>query len=184
MLSDVIEPAYTFDDLLLVPASSSVIPSEVDISTLLTRNIKLNIPMVSAAMDTVTEYRTAIIMAREGGIGIIHKNMSIDEQAMQVEKVKKSESGMIIDPVTVTEDQQVSDVQDMMANYKISGVPVLRGVRMGLRAGIVKNISTLLMIVFPRLAIGGGISYQGSGSQIFLTDQLSSPSSTLEKTKT
>ena len=104
MLSDIIEPAYTFDDLLLVPAASSVIPSDVDIATLLTRNIKLNIPLVSAAMDTVTEYRTAITMAREGGIGIIHKNMSVDEQARQVEKVKKSESGMIIDPVTVTED--------------------------------------------------------------------------------
>ena len=149
MLSDVIEPAYTFDDLLLVPASSSVIPSEVDISTLLTRNIKLNIPMVSAAMDTVTEYRTAIIMAREGGIGIIHKNMSIDEQAMQVEKVKKSESGMIIDPVTVTEDQQVSDVQDMMANYKISGVPVLRGEKL---AGIVTN-RDLRFVTDPTLKV-------------------------------
>ncbi|MBE9520569.1 MAG: IMP dehydrogenase [Proteobacteria bacterium] len=136
MLSDVIEPAYTFDDLLLVPANSKVIPSEVNVSTLLTKSIRLNIPLVSAAMDTVTEYRTAIIMAREGGIGIIHKNMSIGEQARQVEKVKKSESGMIIDPVTVTEDQQVSDVQAMMANYKISGVPVLRGEKL---AGIVTN---------------------------------------------
>lgn len=136
MLPDEIQPAYTFDDLLLVPANSTVIPSEVDISTQLTRTIKLNIPLVSAAMDTVTEYRTAIIMAREGGIGIIHKNMSIGEQARQVEKVKKSESGMIIDPVTVTEDQRVSDVQAMMANYKISGVPVLRGEKL---AGIVTN---------------------------------------------
>jgi len=136
MLPDKIQPAYTFDDLLLVPANSTVIPSEVDISTQLTRTIKLNIPLVSAAMDTVTEYRTAIIMAREGGIGIIHKNMSIGEQARQVEKVKKSESGMIIDPVTVTEDQRVSDVQAMMANYKISGVPVLRGEKL---AGIVTN---------------------------------------------
>ncbi len=133
---DKIQPAYTFDDLLLVPAASKVIPSEVDISTQLTKTIKLNIPLVSAAMDTVTEYRTAIIMAREGGIGVIHKNMSIGEQARQVEKVKKSESGMIIDPVTVTEDQQVSDVQAMMANYKISGVPVLRGEKL---AGIVTN---------------------------------------------
>ena len=111
MQADVIEPAYTFDDLLLVPANSTVIPSEVDVSTLLTRNIRLNIPLVSAAMDTVTEYRTAITMAREGGIGIIHKNMSINEQARQVEKVKKSESGMIIDPVTVTEEQRVSEVK-------------------------------------------------------------------------
>jgi IMP dehydrogenase len=133
---DKIQPAYTFDDLLLVPAASKVIPSDVDISTQLTNNLRLNLPLVSAAMDTVTEYRTAIIMAREGGIGIIHKNMSIDEQARQVEMVKKSESGMIIDPVTVTEDQRVADVQAMMANYKISGVPVLRGEKL---AGIVTN---------------------------------------------
>jgi IMP dehydrogenase len=136
MHANEIQPAYTFDDLLLVPANSKVIPSEVDISTQLTSNIRLNIPLVSAAMDTVTEYRTAITMAREGGIGIIHKNMSIGEQARQVEKVKKSESGMIIDPVTVTEDQQVADVQAMMASYKISGVPVLRGEKL---AGIVTN---------------------------------------------
>jgi IMP dehydrogenase len=136
MHADEIQPAYTFDDLLLVPANSKVIPSEVDISTQLTSKIRLNIPLVSAAMDTVTEYRTAIIMAREGGIGIIHKNMSIGEQARQVEKVKKSESGMILDPVTVTEDQQIADVQAMMANYKISGVPVLRGEKL---AGIVTN---------------------------------------------
>jgi IMP dehydrogenase len=136
MHADEIQPAYTFDDLLLVPAASKVIPSEVDISTQLTSNLRLNIPMVSAAMDTVTEYRTAIIMAREGGIGIIHKNMSIGEQARQVEMVKKSESGMIIDPVTVTEDQRVAEVQAMMASYKISGVPVLRGEKL---AGIVTN---------------------------------------------
>jgi IMP dehydrogenase len=133
---DKIQTAYTFDDLLLVPAASKVIPSDVDISTQLTNNLRLNLPLVSAAMDTVTEYRTAIIMAREGGIGIIHKNMSIGEQARQVEMVKKSESGMIIDPVTVTEDQRVADVQAMMANYKISGVPVLRGEKL---AGIVTN---------------------------------------------
>ncbi|MBW2466050.1 MAG: IMP dehydrogenase, partial [Deltaproteobacteria bacterium] len=149
MPDDVIEPAYTFDDLLLVPAQSSVIPSEVDITTLLTSNIKLNIPLVSAAMDTVTEYRTAIIMAREGGIGIIHKNMSINEQARQVEKVKKSESGMIIDPVTVTEEQQVSEVQAMMASYKISGVPVLRGEKL---AGIVTN-RDLRFVTDPTLKV-------------------------------
>jgi len=149
MSNNVIEPAYTFDDLLLVPASSSVIPAEVDISTLLTSKIKLNIPLVSAAMDTVTEYRTAIIMAREGGIGIIHKNMSINDQARQVEKVKKSESGMIIDPVTVTEDQQIADVQAMMANYKISGVPVLRGKKL---AGIVTN-RDLRFVTDPTLKV-------------------------------
>ena len=149
MLPDEIQPAYTFDDLLLVPAISKVIPSEVDISTQLTKTIKLNIPLVSAAMDTVTEYRTAIIMAREGGIGIIHKNMSIGEQARQVEKVKKSESGMIIDPVTVTEDQRVADVQAMMTNYKISGVPVLRGEKL---AGIVTN-RDLRFITDPSLKV-------------------------------
>ena len=130
------DDALTFDDVLLLPAYSNVLPSEVSLGTRLTKDIRLNIPVMSSAMDTVTEFRTAIIMAREGGIGIIHKNMSIDEQARQVEKVKKSESGMIIDPVTVTEEQQVSDVQDMMANYKISGVPVLHGEKL---AGIVTN---------------------------------------------
>ena len=149
MLSDVIEPAYTFDDLLLVPANSTVIPTEVDVSTWLTRSIRLNIPLVSSAMDTVTEYRTAITMAREGGIGIIHKNMSIDEQARQVEKVKKSESGMIIDPVTVTEEQRVSEVQGLMANYKISGVPVLRGEKL---AGIVTN-RDLRFVTDPTLKV-------------------------------
>ncbi|OGQ99285.1 MAG: IMP dehydrogenase [Deltaproteobacteria bacterium RIFOXYD12_FULL_57_12] len=135
MLDDV-KPAYTFDDLLLVPAASEVIPSDVDTSTLLTKSIKLNIPLVSAAMDTVTEHRTAIAMAREGGIGIIHKNMGIEEQAREVEKVKKSESGMIIDPVTVDQDQRISEVQAMMAAYKISGVPVLSGEKL---VGIVTN---------------------------------------------
>jgi len=149
MHADEIQPAYTFDDLLLVPANSTVIPSEVDISTQLTSNIKLNIPLVSAAMDTVTEYRTAIIMAREGGIGFIHKNMTIGEQARQVEMVKKSESGMIIDPVTVTEDQRVADVQAMMTNYKISGVPVLRGEKL---AGIVTN-RDLRFITDPSLKV-------------------------------
>lgn len=136
MRTEDIQSAYTFDDLLLVPAESAVIPSDVDISTRLTDTIELKIPLMSAAMDTVTEYRTSITMAREGGIGIIHKNMSVEEQARQVEKVKKSESGMIIDPVTVTEDQLVAEVQEMMARYKISGVPVLRGKKL---AGIVTN---------------------------------------------
>ena len=149
MLSDVIEPAYTFDDLLLVPANSTVIPSEVDVATILTRNIRINIPLISAAMDTVTEYRTAITMAREGGVGIIHKNMSIQEQARQVEKVKKSESGMIIDPVTVTEEQRVSEVQALMSNYKISGVPVLRGEKL---AGIVTN-RDLRFVTDPTLKV-------------------------------
>ena len=131
-----IPQAYTFDDVLLVPSASEVLPSEVSLATRLTKSISLNSPLVSAAMDTVTEHRTAIAMAREGGIGIIHKNMSIEHQAREVERVKKSESGMIIDPVTVTEQQSVADVQAIMKNYKISGLPVLRGDKL---VGIVTN---------------------------------------------
>ena len=136
MFSQDIPPAYTFDDVLLVPSASEVLPSEVSLATRLTKSIALNAPLISAAMDTVTEHRTAIAMAREGGIGIIHKNMSIGSQAREVERVKKSESGMIIDPVTVTEVQSVADVQAIMKNYKISGLPVLRGDKL---VGIVTN---------------------------------------------
>ncbi len=133
---DNLETAYTFDDLLLVPAASEVLPAEVDLCTKLTPGIDLNIPLVSAAMDSVTEHRTAITMAREGGIGIIHKNMSIDEQAREVRKVKKSESGMVIDPVTVDENRTVREVNAIMRNNQISGVPVLRNAKL---AGIVTN---------------------------------------------
>jgi len=125
MNSDKISQAYTFDDLLLIPAKSEVLPSSVDLSTMLTRDISLNIPLISAAMDTVTEHRTAITMAREGGIGIIHKNMTFEEQAIEVEKVKKSESGMIVDPITVFTGQTVGEVREIMNTYRISGVPVL-----------------------------------------------------------
>lgn len=131
-----IPPAYTFDDVLLLPSASEVLPSEVSLSTRLTDSIRINAPLVSAAMDSVTEHRTAIAMAREGGIGIIHKNMSRKTQAREVERVKKSESGMIIDPVTVTEGQSVADVQAIMARYKISGLPVLRDDKL---VGIVTN---------------------------------------------
>ncbi|MDK9707117.1 MAG: IMP dehydrogenase [Desulforhopalus sp.] len=136
MLPDQIELALTFDDLLLVPAASEVLPSEVNLGTRLTDTIKLNTPLVSSAMDTVTEHRTAIAMAREGGIGIIHKNMSVEQQALEVERVKKSESGMIIDPITVTQDQSVAEVQEIMSTYKISGLPVLHH---GKLVGIVTN---------------------------------------------
>nr|MBF0222346.1 IMP dehydrogenase [Desulfobulbaceae bacterium] len=132
----VIEDGYTFDDLLLLPQSSTVLPDEVDLSTQLTKTIRLNVPLVSAAMDTVTEHRTAIAMAREGGIGIIHKNMSIEEQAKEVEQVKKSESGMIVDPVTVSRDNTVAEVQEIMKQYRISGVPVREGLKL---VGIVTN---------------------------------------------
>lgn len=136
MLPDNIEIALTFDDLLLVPAASEVLPGEVSLETRLTDTITLKTPLVSSAMDTVTEHRTAIAMAREGGIGIIHKNMSIEQQALEVERVKKSESGMIIDPITVTQDQSVAEVQEIMSTYKISGLPVLHN---GKLTGIVTN---------------------------------------------
>ena len=117
--------ALTFEDVLLVPAYSQILPKEVNITSMLTRNIALNIPFVSAAMDTVTEYRAAIAMARLGGIGVIHKNMDISSQVMQVRKVKKSESGIIIDPVSVKPNQSLMDAQNLMNEYKISGVPVV-----------------------------------------------------------
>ncbi|MBU1659287.1 IMP dehydrogenase [bacterium] len=117
--------ALTFEDVLLVPQYSEVLPKEVSLETNLTRNIKLNIPMVSAAMDTVTEYRAAIAMARLGGIGIIHKNMDIDAQCKQIRKVKKSESGIIIDPIYVHPDATLADANALMDEFKISGVPVI-----------------------------------------------------------
>jgi len=126
----------TFDDLLLVPGYSSVLPTEVDVKTRLSRNITLNIPIVSAAMDTVTEAETAITMARQGGMGFIHKNMSIDRQALEVEKVKKSESGMIVDPITVHPDQRIREVLEIMSRYRISGVPVVKGENL---VGIITN---------------------------------------------
>ena len=136
MLPEEIELALTFDDLLLIPSASEVLPNEVSLATRLTDTISLNAPLISAAMDTVTEHRTAITMAREGGIGIIHKNMGMDQQVLEVEKVKKSESGMIIDPITVTQHQSVAEVQEIMSTYKISGLPVLHE---GKLVGIVTN---------------------------------------------
>jgi IMP dehydrogenase len=114
----------TFDDVLLVPMESKVLPSEVDISTRITPSIRLNIPIVSAAMDTVTESQTAISIAREGGIGIIHRNMSIKDQALEVDRVKKSESGMIVNPITIHPDQKIYEALEIMKKYKISGVPI------------------------------------------------------------
>jgi IMP dehydrogenase len=131
-----IEEGLTFDDLLLVPSLSEVMPSDVDVSTNLTPEIKLNIPLISAAMDTVTEAKTAICMAQEGGIGIIHRNMGVQEQAQEVEKVKKSESGMIIDPIVISPDQQIRDALNLMSRYRISGIPVTRGTKL---VGIITN---------------------------------------------
>lgn len=127
----------TFDDVLLLPAHSLVLPRDVNLTTRLSRNIPLNIPLVSAAMDTVTEARAAIAMAREGGIGIIHKNMSIDEQAHEVDKVKKSESGMIVDPITMRPTQKIREALEIMARYRISGVPVIN--KRGKLVGILTN---------------------------------------------
>jgi len=117
---------FTFDDVLLMPAESNFMPKDADCSTLLSRNIRLNIPLISAAMDTVTEARTAIVMAQEGGIGTIHRNLSIDQQVAEVERVKKWESGMVLDPVTVDPEQRISDALEIMQRYRISGVPVTR----------------------------------------------------------
>ena len=130
------EDAYSFDDVLLIPNYSDVVPKDVNISTQLTKNISLNIPIVSAAMDTVTEARAAIIMAREGGMGFIHRNLSINSQAMEVDRVKKSESGMIVNPVTIHPNQKVSEVLTLMEEYRISGVPVTDGDQL---VGIVTN---------------------------------------------
>lgn len=131
-----ISDGLTFDDLLIQPAFSQIVPSEVEVSTRLTKGIQLNIPIVSAAMDTVTEYQTAISMARQGGVGIIHKNMSIALQATEVEKVKKSESGMIVDPVTMEPDRKVHDVLAVMEKFGISGVPIVKGKKL---VGIITN---------------------------------------------
>lgn len=125
MTDKIVKQGLTFNDVLLIPGKSDVLPKDVDLSTRLTRNIDLNIPLVSAAMDTVTEARLAIAMAQEGGIGIIHKNLSVAEQAEEVEKVKRSESGMIVDPVTLSPDHYISEALELMQKYRISGVPIV-----------------------------------------------------------
>ncbi len=136
MVPEKISESLTFDDVLLVPAESSILPRDVEVSTTLTRAIRLNIPLLSAAMDTVTETQMAIAMAREGGIGIIHRNMPISAQAAEVDKVKKSESGMIVDPITMDPDQKIYDALEIMRKYRISGVPVTR---QGKLMGILTN---------------------------------------------
>jgi len=122
-----IREGLTFDDVLLLPAKSDILPKDVDVRTHLTKRIILNIPFVSAAMDTVTEAKLAIALAQEGGLGFIHKALPIDVQAEEVDKVKKSESGMIIDPITISPDAKISDALDVMKKYRISGVPVTKG---------------------------------------------------------
>ncbi|MBI5409316.1 MAG: IMP dehydrogenase [Nitrospirae bacterium] len=136
MLDDSIKIGLTFDDVLLVPAKSDILPGEVDVCTQLTKNIKINSPIVSAAMDTVTEARLAIAIAREGGIGIIHRAMPVDSQVAEVDKVKKSESGMIVDPITMGPDEKISKALAIMEKYRISGVPITKG---GKLVGILTN---------------------------------------------
>ena len=128
--------ALTFDDVLLLPARSDVVPALANTQTQLTRNIRLNIPIISAAMDTVTESHMAIALAQQGGIGIIHRNLTPEQQANEVDKVKRSESGMIVDPVTMSPDAKVSDALEMMRKYKISGVPITKN---GKLVGILTN---------------------------------------------
>src|SRR5438132_90890 len=132
--------ALTFDDVLLVPRHSLVVPSQVDVATRLTRRIRLNVPLVSAAMDTVTESRLAIAMAQHGGIGVIHKNLSVAEQASEVDRVKRSESGMIVDPITLSPTNRIYDALELMKKYRISGVPITEdGSKEGRLVGILTN---------------------------------------------
>src|SRR5919201_211697 len=132
--------ALTFDDVLLVPRHSAVLPSAVDVSSWVTRNIRVNVPLLSAAMDTVTESRLAIAMAQQGGIGIIHKNLTVEEQASEVDRVKRSESGMIVNPITLSPRNRIFEALELMRKYRISGVPITEdGSKEGRLAGILTN---------------------------------------------
>ena len=135
-MGQIIGEGITFDDVLLVPSYSKIVPNEIDLTTYLTKKIKLNIPMMSAGMDTVTEHRMAIAMARQGGIGIIHKNMSIEAQADEVDKVKRSENGVISDPFSLSAEHTLKDADELMAKYRISGVPITEGRKL---VGIITN---------------------------------------------
>src|SRR5499426_3875757 len=135
-----ITTALTFDDILLVPRHSKILPSQVDVASRLTRNIRLNVPILSAAMDTVTESALAIAMSQLGGLGIIHKNLQIHEQAAEVDRVKRSESGMIVNPITLSPSNRIFEALDLMKNYRISGVPITEdGSKEGRLAGILTN---------------------------------------------
>src|ERR1044071_509359 len=135
-----ITTALTFDDVLLVPQHSTVLPTQVDVSTRFTRNIRLNVPLVSAAMDTVTESGLAIAMAQHGGIGIVHKNLSIEEQASEVDRVKRSESGMIVNPITLSPEHRIHEALELLRTYRISGVPITEdGSKEGRLVGILTN---------------------------------------------
>ncbi len=146
-MGQIIGEGITFDDVLLVPQYSEVIPNQVDLTTYLTKKIKLNIPMMSAGMDTVTEHRMAIAMARQGGIGIIHKNMSIEEQAEEVDKVKRSENGVITDPFYLSPEHTLEDANNLMAKFRISGVPITEGRKL---VGIITNRDLLFETDFSK----------------------------------
>ena len=135
-MAEIIKEGLTFDDVLLIPAYSEVLPYQVDLTTQLTDKIRLNIPLLSASMDTVTEYELAIAIAREGGIGIIHKNMTIEEQAQQVDKVKRSENGVITNPFHLSPEHTLAEAEDLMRKFRISGVPVTVGTKL---VGIITN---------------------------------------------
>lgn len=135
-MDKIVKEGLTFDDVLLIPGPSEVLPRDIDVSTQLTRNIRLEIPIMSAGMDTVTETRMAIAIAREGGIGVIHKNMSIEEQAKMVDRVKRSEHGVITDPFYLSPNNTIQDALDIMAHYRISGVPITEGTKL---VGIITN---------------------------------------------
>src|SRR6187397_1408255 len=136
MIPEVIPEGLTFDDVVLQPAHSRLAPAEADTTTRLTPKIELKIPIISSAMDTVTESHLAIALAQQGGIGVIHKNMSIDKQSGEVDKVKRSESGMIVDPITMSPNEKIADAVKLMAHYKISGVPITENERL---VGILTN---------------------------------------------
>src|SRR5512138_3514538 len=136
MINFPVPEALTFDDVLLLPAKSDVVPATVNTQTQLTQTIRLNIPLMSAAMDTVTESRMAIALAQQGGLGIVHRNLNIEQQAGEVDKVKRSESGMIVDPITMPPDAKISDALEVMKRYRISGVPITKGKKL---VGILTN---------------------------------------------
>ena len=163
----IIGEGITFDDVLLVPQYSEVTPNMVDLTTHLTKKIVLNIPMMSAAMDTVTEHRMAIAMARQGGIGIIHKNMSIQEQADEVDKVKRSENGVITDPFFLSPNHTLQDAEDLMRKFRISGVPVCENDKL---VGIIEE-QTVNEISKNKLAVG--VTFEGEDEELVFDDESS-----------
>ena len=175
-----VKQGLTFDDVLLIPAASDVLPADVDLHTNLTKKIRLNIPLISSAMDTVTEYRMAIAIAREGGIGVIHKNMSISQQAEQVDMVKRSENGVITNPFWLAPGHTLAEADELMAKYRISGVPICKdGKLIGIitnrdmkfetdMSQLVDNVMTRDNLVTAREGVEGRVPYKGpTGDTIY-----------------